>query len=94
MDICISILLDPTNTEIPSIVSRVFVNQNLEDVLQSIQMKGAIAYLESKHIESVFEWVELSYFKEKNKYFGIELIEISNEKYQQKANERRKEKGR
>ena len=53
-------------------------------------MKGAIAYLESKHIESVFEWVYFS-FKNKTNYVYLNL-ECS--KCQQTANERGEEKRR
>lgn len=55
MDICISILLDPLNPEIPPIIARIFVNQNLSDVLDSVQMQNARHYLKRHNIKSLVE---------------------------------------
>jgi tetratricopeptide (TPR) repeat protein len=56
IDICICILLDPTNHEIPTIINRIFANQNLNDVLQSEPMNIAKMYLSSLKIKNVFEY--------------------------------------
>lgn len=45
LDICIGVLLDPLNPEIPGVISRIFLNQNLIDVLKSPQMKKAQEFL-------------------------------------------------
>lgn len=55
VDICVAILLDPSNTEIPTIISRIFVNNDLNEVMGSDQMKFAKEYLEALSIPSVFE---------------------------------------
>jgi hypothetical protein len=39
-------LLDPCNQEIPTIIGRLFENQNLNDVMQSVYMKKAYEFLE------------------------------------------------
>ena len=46
-----SILLDPTNQEIPTIIGRLFENQNLNDVMSSVYMKKANEYLEKLSIQ-------------------------------------------
>lgn len=46
-------LLDPTNPEIPSIISRIFVNQSLNDVLKSEKMIEARSHLESRNIKTI-----------------------------------------
>ena len=80
IDICICILLEPTNQEIPNIINRIFANQNLNDVLQSDQMKIAKKYLEELRIQNVFDMHEKlksqttkkSIIKEeKKKYFHL-----------------------
>ena len=56
LDICIAILLDPTNQEIPSILSRIFTNQNLSDVLSSKEMEAAKEYLSSVNIKDALRF--------------------------------------
>ena len=77
MDICISILLDPSSkladtfilqyyadikifrflkdSEIPQIISRIFDNKNLNDVLASPKMSNAKYYLNKLNIEPVLK---------------------------------------
>lgn len=55
MDICVAILLDPSNQEIPAIISRIFVNNDLNEVMDSEQMQFAKTYLEGLAIPTVFE---------------------------------------
>ncbi|CAF0723587.1 unnamed protein product [Brachionus calyciflorus] len=54
-DICISILLEPTNPEIPNIISRIFVNQDLNEVLLSREMQEAKDFLKKLNIKNPFE---------------------------------------
>ena len=56
-DICIAILLDPTNQEIPSILSRIFTNQNLSNVLNSKEMDAAKEYLSSVNIKDALRFI-------------------------------------
>jgi hypothetical protein len=55
VDICVSIVLDPTNVEIPSIIARIFPDQNLTKVLDSPQMLEAKYFLKKNNIKSVLE---------------------------------------
>jgi hypothetical protein len=48
-------MLDPSNLEIPTIISRIFPNQNLSDVMKSSQMKEANQFLKEKNVKTVFE---------------------------------------
>jgi hypothetical protein len=67
LDICIAILMDPTNQEIPSILSRIFTNQNLSDVLNSKEMDAAKEYLSSVNIKDALRF-----------FFDADLLHIFN----------------
>jgi hypothetical protein len=55
VDICCSIVLEPTNPEIPAIISRIFVDMNLSQVLDSDEMKEAKYRLKKLNIKTVLE---------------------------------------
>jgi hypothetical protein len=55
IDICIGIILDPTNSELPAIIARIFPDQNLDRVLASNQMHEAKYHLKKNNIKSVLE---------------------------------------